>query len=89
MSQGVGLVCMRLADMRRIHPEQDNSHVCFRCGERVGLYPSGQKAVRDNPGIEIVCAVCAEHDEADDIRPAAPMSEIIQEMHDSKDVPKA
>jgi hypothetical protein len=89
MTQNIGLVCMRLADMHRIHPSQDNSHVCSDCGQRVGLYPSGQKAVRDNPGITIVCHVCAINDEADEVLSAAPLDEIAQEMRDSKDVSKA
>jgi hypothetical protein len=91
MSEGIALVCMRVVDMRRIHPYQDNSRFCSRCGERVGLYPSSQNAVRDNPGIKIICAHCADRDgdEADEVLPAAPLDEIVQEMRDSKDVSKA
>jgi hypothetical protein len=52
------LVVMRLADMTRVHPAQDNSRVCSRCGERVGLYPSGQRVLRARPQTQIVCHVC-------------------------------
>lgn len=52
------LVVMRLKDMRRRHPLQDNSRHCSRCGQRVGVYPSGQRALRLEPGLAIVCQVC-------------------------------
>ena len=54
------LVAMRLKDMFSVHPRQDNSRFCSKCGERVGLYPSGQNALRNNPSMPIICAVCAE-----------------------------
>ena len=52
------LIVMRLADMTRVHPNQDNDHVCMRCGHIVGIYPSGQGVLRDEPDTEIVCQVC-------------------------------
>lgn len=58
------LLCMRLADMNLIHPQQDDSRVCGRCGERVGIYPSGQWVLQCRPDVEIVCQVCAEQDPA-------------------------
>jgi hypothetical protein len=54
-----GLVVMRLDDMWNTHPDQDNSHVCSRCGARVGIYPSGQRALKDHPGTPVICSVCA------------------------------
>jgi hypothetical protein len=54
------LIVMRLADMHRVHPQQDNSRVCLKCGERVGIYPSGQAALRHNPSLDIICSHCNE-----------------------------
>jgi hypothetical protein len=80
------LVAMRLIDMHRVHPHQDNTRVCSRCGERVGVYPSGQQALRHNRKIKIICVVCVSEEESDDLRPAASPAEIIQEARDSTDV---
>lgn len=51
------LIAMRLADMHRVHPDQIEAH-CGRCGEVVGVYPSGQKVLREMPDVELVCQVC-------------------------------
>lgn len=51
------LKVMRLADMHRVHPNQITSK-CARCKEDVGIYPSGQLAMKKYPDLEIVCAVC-------------------------------
>lgn len=56
------LVVMRLADMQRVHPQQDDSKVCAVCGQQVGIYPSGQEALKHDPTMEIVCSVCNEAD---------------------------
>ena len=85
------LVANRLAQMFRVHPQQDNSKVCSECKERVGVYPTGQRALKKNPNITIICSVCAmkEHDAGErptEIRPAGSWSEVLQEMRDSKDV---
>ena len=85
MSQVATLVCMRLKDMQRVHPYQDNSHVCSKCGERVGIYPSGQSALKGNPAMPIICAICVQEGPRGENRPAAPWSEIVQELCDSKD----
>jgi hypothetical protein len=55
---GIVLLVMRLADMERVHPDQDNSRVCGQCGERVGIYPSGQEVLRRVPTATIVCERC-------------------------------
>jgi hypothetical protein len=52
------LVAMRLADMRRVHPKMSRDHVCSACGERLGVYPSGQAMLRTHPEIKIVCQKC-------------------------------
>jgi DNA-directed RNA polymerase subunit RPC12/RpoP len=54
------LIVMRLADMHRVHPDQDTSRVCAECGEQVGIYPSGQRVLRDDPTTRIVCNRCGE-----------------------------
>jgi len=52
------LIVMRLANMHRVHPRQDNSRVCAACSEQVGIYPSGQALLRRDPTIRIICDVC-------------------------------
>jgi hypothetical protein len=52
------LIVMRHADMIRVHPMQDNSRFCSRCDARVGIYPSGQAALKRDPTLQIVCSVC-------------------------------
>lgn len=82
----VRLTVMRLADMHRMHPQQDNSRTCDLCGARVGIYPSGLSAIKAHPAIEIVCSVCTfkELDPwADNSQPAAGLDVILQEMRDS------
>jgi hypothetical protein len=51
------LIVMRLTDMVFVHPEQITAQ-CSRCGEAVGVYPSGQQVMRELPGIELICQVC-------------------------------
>lgn len=84
------LVVMRLDDMRRQHPDQDNSRFCSECGQKVGIYPSGQKALKAHPEMTVICSVCSF---AKSMRltaevPAAPWPEIRQESRASFDVKK-
>ena len=58
------LVVMRLADMHRRHPDQDDTRFCPSCGERVGIYPSGQAALRFDPSLAIQCQICAQKEPA-------------------------
>ena len=53
------LLVMRLDEMERVHPKQDNSRVCGTCGKQVGIYPSGQEILKKYPTLEIICNVCA------------------------------
>lgn len=82
------LVVMRLADMHKGHPAQDNTRFCSICSERVGVYPSGQKALKHNPDMKIVCHVCIEaaHDPAALSVAAAPFEEILEETRQSAPV---
>jgi hypothetical protein len=54
------LICMRLTEMKRVHPKMDTTHKCSKCGERVGVYPSGQRVLVafGEDAIDIVCSVC-------------------------------
>jgi nitrate/TMAO reductase-like tetraheme cytochrome c subunit len=54
------LYVMHLQDMHNVHPQQDNSQFCDRCHERVGIYPSGQKAIKEygRENVEVVCSRC-------------------------------
>ena len=82
--QGV-LVAMRLEDMHVVHPMQDNTRSCVRCRHIVGIYPSGQAALKRWPRLEIQCARCAEPTALDLGIPAAQTyQEFLAEKRDSK-----
>jgi hypothetical protein len=59
------LLVMRLEDMTYTHPDQDNSYFCNRCRHQVGIYPSGQRMIRQFPEIEIICQICADKEKID------------------------
>jgi hypothetical protein len=79
------LVTMRLCDMTRMHPAQDDSRVCAECGHPVGIYPSGQAALRTWPEMRVICAVCACKRPPREIEnvAAADFDVIMQESRDS------
>jgi ribosomal protein S27E len=52
------LICMRFADMRVLHDETNTEHTCALCGHTLGIYPSGMRAIREHPGITLLCQVC-------------------------------
>lgn len=54
------LLVMRLTDMLRVHPAMDTTHLCSKCGEPVGIYPSGQRVLQRYRRVEIVCNHCHE-----------------------------
>ena len=74
---------MRLKDMWKVHPNQDSSRVCSKCGEAVGIYPSGQRVLQENPQAKIICAPCAKPQPSDESYPAGSLDEIRREMRDS------
>jgi len=82
------LVSMRLKDMTRRHPDQDDSHVCSQCGEALGLYPTGQRALALNPRLVLVCVPCAAADfDLNDVNVAAgSLHEILREIRESRRV---
>jgi hypothetical protein len=88
----IRLVAMRLIAMRKVHPEQVTMD-CALCGEKVGVYPSGQKVLRLAVGpAEVICHVCAAKTydpEQDTDEPAGSVDEIVQEVLDSRPVKRA
>lgn len=90
MSPDVELVCMRLADMTRVHPRQIE-RPCSRCGAICGVYPSGQNVLRNHPLAKIVCQRCVDPAgddfRADDylaIKFAAPIRDLERERRESR-----
>ena len=79
---GDELLVMRLADMGRIHPQQDNTRFCSKCNERVGVYPTGQAWMKKNPRTKLICSVCV--DKNYDGRTVAPMSEMMRERRETR-----
>jgi len=70
----VKLVVMRLKDMHRVHPGQITAR-CSMCHKKVGVYPSGQKVMKEYPGeVELVCSVC--NGPVSPFAPLAPGAEI-------------
>jgi hypothetical protein len=61
--------------------------VCHKCGQRVGIYPAGQRALRENPAIKITCFRCmALAPPPDEIQTSGTPDEIWQELLDSEPV---
>lgn len=52
------LICMRLANMKRVHPQMTTDKECSVCHHAVGIYPSGQRVLAAIVDIPIVCDVC-------------------------------
>lgn len=51
------LIVMRLADMKRVHPDQITGK-CAGCSHDVGIYPSGQAVMRRYEDVRLMCQVC-------------------------------
>jgi hypothetical protein len=66
----VALCVMRLADMWLTHPDMDTTHQCTRCGEAVGIYPSGMAIIARAKAVEIICQRCVTEAETRTARPA-------------------
>lgn len=82
------LICNRLADMTKMHPEQI-VRLCHKCNQQVGVYPSGQRALKLFPRMKITCVTCIEmtpRELVEDAFPAGSADEIIQETRESYDV---
>jgi hypothetical protein len=65
------LLVMRYADMHRVHPQMDISHVCSHCGHQVGIYPSGQRAIQQHQPVTIICHRCEPRPERFTLAPGA------------------
>jgi ribosomal protein L33 len=76
------LLVMRLADMGRIHPQQDNTKFCSNCNERVGIYPTGQAWIKKNPKTKLICSICVDKNYSG--RTVAPMSEMARESRETR-----
>jgi len=85
-SEPEALVTMRIADMTRMHPRQDDSHVCAECAFPVGIYPSGQEALRKHPTMRVICSHCVERLGDFDNVSTGDFETIMQEGRDSYDV---
>ena len=85
MKKPDALVTMRIADMTRMHPAQDDTHVCAECGAPVGIYPSGLRALRKWPRMKVICVHCAMERPAELIEnmAAADFETLMQERADS------
>ena len=83
------LICTRLGDMTVMHPEQVEK-ICTKCGHVVGVYPTGQRAIRDYPDMKVVCSVCVDpFEEGAESYSVGSIDEIVRETHESKPVGKA
>jgi uncharacterized Fe-S center protein len=51
------LICMQRGRMMVTHPDMIEGE-CRDCGAVVGIYPSGQKILREQANVQIVCDVC-------------------------------
>lgn len=73
-------MCMRLAEMELVHPLMNREHCCERCGEILGLYPTGQAilAKYGRERIELVCNRCLRPDIA--ILPETAFAEMEQSI---------
>jgi hypothetical protein len=85
MKEPQALVCTRLVDMTTMHPNQIEK-TCYKCGQLVGIYPTGQRALDRYPDMQIKCVNCAIMQPADEIYSAGTADEIAQERRDSKPV---
>jgi hypothetical protein len=70
---------MRFTDMNYLHPDQNDTRKCDRCGHQVGIYPSGQDFLKIHPNAMIICTQCADHP----IPMDAPSNQIRREMTES------
>ena len=64
------LIVMRLADMKRVHPDQIIA-TCAGCGHIVAVYPSGQAIMKQHPGVKLMCQVCRQPAQGTELAPGA------------------
>lgn len=57
--QPLTLICMRLANMHRVHKRM-TTDTCDKCHETVGVYPSGQTVIAEakRPNVQLICEIC-------------------------------
>jgi len=56
------LICARLRDLTRVHPRMSVAYHCDRCGEQLGIFPTGQETIQHfgRENIELICPHCAQ-----------------------------
>jgi hypothetical protein len=88
MKKPDALVTMRIADMTKMHPAQDDTHTCAECGHPVGIYPSGMAALRKWPKMQVLCVHCAVRrpEQIIENMAAADFETLMAERRDSYDV---
>lgn len=89
MNGAATLICTRLEDMTLNHPDQTHE-LCSKCQHAVGVYPTGQRAMRDYPDMVIVCSACVDpFEEGITTYSVGSIEEIVKEKNESKPVGKA
>lgn len=65
------LVAMR-TDMAQYHVvgTKHGYYKCSRCDRELSVSPAGQKFLRDNPEVQVVCMECAMKETPDSVEPA-------------------
>jgi hypothetical protein len=83
MREQAMLVCA-LADMPQVVPGSIFDHCCEICGRRVMTAPSGQRILKERPGIMIICGPCFDPMSVDTVEPAGTMKEVVQEAQNAR-----
>lgn len=74
----IGLTCMRLNEMFRVHKDQITLN-CSKCGEQCGVFPSGQRVLAAyGDRVDIICNHCNRNP------PDAPAPGALDEHRESK-----
>jgi hypothetical protein len=57
LSEPTYLLVMRLDQMIRVHPQMITMP-CLYCKETCGVYPSGQRILKEHTNVALVCTEC-------------------------------
>jgi hypothetical protein len=81
------LICTPLHQQTQMHPRQIE-RPCSACGQQVGIYPTGQAAMKAYPHMKIICPDCSRlnPNKYDKSYSAGKPEEVLQEMRESKPV---
>jgi len=61
------LVCYRINDPRRKQGLSTEASTCSACGAAVGMTPVSARFAASNPDVKVICNVCFEPMQADEI----------------------